>query len=82
MASGKGGELLAAENSTIREPVESRRYEDLVAAHSAAVATLSREIADRMAISESDFYRKQRMAIAHLAKTLTAMELEESESPS
>jgi len=41
-----------------------------------------REIADRMAISESDFYRKQRMAIEQLAKTLIAMELEESESPS
>jgi hypothetical protein len=41
-----------------------------------------REIADRMAISESDFYRKQRMAIEQLAKTLIAMELEGSESPS
>jgi len=39
-----------------------------------------REIADRMAISESDFYRKQRVAIEQLAKTLVAMELEESES--
>lgn len=35
-----------------------------------------REIAERMAISESDFYRKQRMAIEQLAKTLAAMELE------
>jgi hypothetical protein len=35
-----------------------------------------REIADRMAISESDFYRKQRGAIEQLAKTLIAMELE------
>jgi hypothetical protein len=35
-----------------------------------------REIADRMAISESDFYRKQRMAIEQLAKALVAMESE------
>jgi hypothetical protein len=41
-----------------------------------------REIADRMAISESDFYRKQRAAIEQLAKTLIAMELEEGEAPS
>ena len=41
-----------------------------------------REIADRMAISESDFYRKQRVAIEQLAKTLTAMELEKLETSS
>ncbi|MGB9879333.1 MAG: hypothetical protein ACPLRM_01100, partial [Anaerolineae bacterium] len=35
-----------------------------------------REIVERMAISESDFYRKQRIAIEQLAKTLAAMELE------
>jgi len=35
-----------------------------------------REIADRMAISESDFYRKQRVAIEQLAKALVAMESE------
>ena len=35
-----------------------------------------REIADRMAISESDFYRKQRAAIEQLAKTLAVMEKE------
>jgi hypothetical protein len=35
-----------------------------------------REIADRMAISESDFYRKQRVAIEQLAKTLVVMENE------
>ena len=40
-----------------------------------------REIADRMAISESDFYRKQRAAIGQLAKTLIAMELELGEAP-
>ncbi len=35
-----------------------------------------REIADRMAISESDFYRKQRIAIEQLAKALVTMERE------
>jgi hypothetical protein len=39
-----------------------------------------REIADRMAISESDFYRKQRAAIEQLAQTLIKMELETNES--
>jgi hypothetical protein len=38
-----------------------------------------REVAVRMAISESDFYRKQRVAIEQLADTLVAMELEASE---
>lgn len=38
-----------------------------------------REIADRLAMSESDFYRKQRVAVEQLAKTLTAMELEKHE---
>jgi len=38
-----------------------------------------REVAARMAISESDFYRKQRVAIEQLADTLVAMELEASE---
>ncbi len=41
-----------------------------------------REIADRMAISESDFYRKQRVAIEQLAKTLAAMELGKTGSSS
>jgi hypothetical protein len=36
-----------------------------------------REIVDRMAMSESDFYRKQRAAIEELAKALVAMELEQ-----
>jgi hypothetical protein len=36
-----------------------------------------REIADRMAMSESDFYRKQRAAIEQLAKALVAMESEQ-----
>jgi DNA-directed RNA polymerase specialized sigma subunit len=38
-----------------------------------------REVAARMAISESDFYRKQRVAIEQLADTLVAMELETGE---
>jgi len=41
-----------------------------------------REIADRMAISESDFYRKQRAAIDQVATTLVTMELERDESTS
>jgi hypothetical protein len=40
-----------------------------------------REIADRMAMSESDFYRKQRMAIEQLAKTFVAMESEQGDAP-
>jgi hypothetical protein len=40
-----------------------------------------RELADRMAISESDFYRKQRAAIEQLAQALIKMELEGDESP-
>jgi len=43
-----GGEPLAAANSDIRVSVASGSYEDLVAAHSSAVATLSREIAERI----------------------------------
>ncbi|HUT16493.1 MAG TPA: histidine kinase N-terminal 7TM domain-containing protein [Anaerolineae bacterium] len=35
-----------------------------------------REIADRLAISESDLYRKQRTAVQQLAKVLAAMEME------
>jgi hypothetical protein len=33
-----------------------------------------REIADRLAISESDLYRKQRVAIGQLARVLSDME--------
>ncbi|MGL4648421.1 MAG: histidine kinase N-terminal 7TM domain-containing protein, partial [Caldilineaceae bacterium] len=33
-----------------------------------------REIADRLAMSESDLYRKQRVAIGHLARVLSEME--------
>jgi hypothetical protein len=38
------------------------------------------EISDRLAISESDLYRKQRAAVEQLSKTLTAMELEKNEA--
>jgi hypothetical protein len=38
-----------------------------------------REVADRLAISESDYYRKQRGAIQQLAATLVAMEMEKVE---
>ncbi|MFN8444631.1 MAG: histidine kinase N-terminal 7TM domain-containing protein [Caldilineaceae bacterium] len=36
-----------------------------------------REIADRLAMSESDLYRKQRVAIDHLARVISEMEQEE-----
>jgi uncharacterized lipoprotein YmbA len=42
---GSGGESLAVEQSLIRQPTASAAHADLVAAHSAALATLSREIA-------------------------------------
>ena len=35
-----------------------------------------RDIASRLAISESDLYRKQRVAVAEVAKTLAEMEAE------
>jgi len=41
-----------------------------------------REVAQRLAISESDLYRKQRVAIAEVARTLAEMEAEAAESPS
>jgi len=41
-----------------------------------------REVAQRLAISESDLYRKQRVAIAEVARTLAEMEAEATESPS
>ncbi len=41
-----------------------------------------RDIASRLAMSESDFYRKQRIAIEEVAKTLAAMEDEESHAQS
>ncbi len=40
-----------------------------------------REIADRLAMSESDLYRKQRVAIGQLARVLTEMEQENRPNP-
>jgi hypothetical protein len=37
-----------------------------------------RDIAGRLAMSESDLYRKQRVAIEEVAKTLVDMEQQES----
>jgi uncharacterized lipoprotein YmbA len=48
VAPGDGGEALAVEQSTIREPVADSSFESLVAAHSAAVAQLGRDIASRV----------------------------------
>ena len=41
----KSRKLLLIRNSTIREPLASAEYEELVAAQSKALATLSQEIA-------------------------------------
>jgi DNA-directed RNA polymerase specialized sigma subunit len=38
-----------------------------------------REVAQKLAISESDLYRKQRTAIAEVARTLAEMESEAAE---
>jgi hypothetical protein len=43
---GKTKELLEVKRSSIQEPVEGNRYEDLVAAQSRALAKLSREMAE------------------------------------
>jgi len=40
----------------------------------------TRDVAQRLAISESDFYRKQRVAIAELSRSLSDMEREASRS--
>jgi hypothetical protein len=40
-----------------------------------------REVAQKLAISESDLYRKQRIAIAEVARTLAEMEADAAESP-
>jgi hypothetical protein len=40
-----------------------------------------REVAQKLAISESDLYRKQRIAIAEVARTLAEMEADAVESP-
>ena len=43
------GHALVVEESRIEQPVASASYDDLVAAESAALGTLSRQIAERMA---------------------------------
>jgi hypothetical protein len=48
VASGADGRALAVEESRIDEPVASAAFEDLVAAHSAALGRLTREIAARI----------------------------------
>jgi len=48
VTTGTGGELLGTGSAKLREPVASRRYRDLVVAHSAAVESLSRTIAARI----------------------------------
>ena len=40
-----------------------------------------RDIAGRLAMSESDLYRKQRVAVEEVAKTLVDMEQQESAEP-
>jgi len=40
-----------------------------------------RDIAGRLAMSESDLYRKQRVAIAEVARALADLELDESVGP-
>jgi hypothetical protein len=40
---------------------------------------LLEDVARRLAMSESDLYRKQRVAIENVARTISAMELEMSE---
>jgi hypothetical protein len=49
IASMRDGSALAVEESRIEVPVASGSYEDLVAADSAAIGTLSRRIAERIA---------------------------------
>lgn len=49
LASGADGRALVVEESTVREPVASEAFEDLVAAHSAALGAVTREIARRLA---------------------------------
>ncbi len=39
-----------------------------------------RDIAQRLAMSEADLYRKQRLAIEEVARTLSDMEAEEEEA--
>jgi uncharacterized lipoprotein YmbA len=49
IARADDGRALAVEESRIEQPVASTSYEDLVSAESAALGTLNRQIAERMA---------------------------------
>jgi len=49
IAKADDGRALAVEESRIEQPVASTSFEDLVAAESAALGTLNRQIAERMA---------------------------------
>jgi len=49
IAAVKDGRALVVEESSFEQPVASKSYEDLVAAESAALGALSREIAERIA---------------------------------
>jgi uncharacterized lipoprotein YmbA len=49
VASGADGRALAVEESHVVQPTASASWEDLVAAHSAALGTLSRQIAAKLA---------------------------------
>ena len=48
LADANGGRALAVEESRIEQPIASASFEDLVAAESAALGTLNRQIAERM----------------------------------
>jgi len=49
VASGVDGRALAVEESVVEQPLASASFEDLVAAESAALASVSRRIAERVA---------------------------------
>lgn len=49
IASVPDGKALVVEDDAVEQPVASASYEDLVAAESAALGALSREIAERIA---------------------------------
>lgn len=56
-----GGDALAVGYSSLREDVGSSRYEDLVRAHGELLATLSREIAERIReLEEAEIASQQR----------------------
>ena len=54
---GKQKKLMGVKRSSIREPTRGAGYEDLVAAQSRALATLSREIAAAIKTGEQNLCR-------------------------